>query len=43
MVRSDWVGVAAAKVGPVKGAPDISKMKDEGFTTPGDLYIDYNL
>lgn len=38
LVRSDWV--AAGKVKPVKKAP--AKLPD-GFTTPGDLYIDYNL
>jgi beta-lactamase superfamily II metal-dependent hydrolase len=40
MVRSDWVGAGKTKPDPLAKAPP--KLPD-GFNTPGDLYIDYNL
>jgi hypothetical protein len=41
MVRSDWVGAGKTKPDP-QATAELAKLPD-GFTTPGDLYIDYNL
>ena len=41
LVRSDWVAAADAK--PDKQAKEELSELPEGFTTPGQLYIDYNL
>ncbi len=41
MVRSDWVAAGSTKPDPQAKA-ELANLPD-GFTTPGDLYIDYNL
>jgi len=41
MVRSDWVGAGKTKPDP-QATAELANLPD-GFTTPGDLYIDYNL
>ena len=41
LVRSDWV--AAAHKGPDPEAKEELSELPDGFTTPGELYIDYNL
>jgi hypothetical protein len=41
MVRSDWVGAGKTKPDPQAKA-ELADLPS-GFTTPGDLYIDYNL
>jgi beta-lactamase superfamily II metal-dependent hydrolase len=41
LVRSDWVGAGKTKPDP-QATAELAKLPD-GFTTPGDLYIDYNL
>ena len=43
LVRSDWVGVAALKCEPDPQAREELEKLPAGFSTPGDLYIDYNL
>jgi beta-lactamase superfamily II metal-dependent hydrolase len=44
LVRSDWVGVAALKCEPDPEArEELGEKLPAGFSTPGDLYIDYNL
>jgi beta-lactamase superfamily II metal-dependent hydrolase len=41
MVRSDWVAAGKTKPDP-QATSELEKLPS-GFTTPGDLYIDYNL
>jgi hypothetical protein len=41
LVRSDWV--AAAQTEPDAQAKEELAELPSGFSTPGDLYIDYNL